>query len=131
MNRQRGFGAVEIVLVVVFVSLIGFLGWRLWEAQQDIDSLKKQSQSKAESTKESENENSSKSDEQLVAEVVCGGTSQKAIDYAVQNVNIYSEIFATYGGGCYEPDEEDAIGGGIAFLKKKDGSWVFIFWYLV
>ena len=49
MNRQRGFGAVEIVLVaVVFVSLIRFLGWSLWEAQQDIDSLKKQSQSKAE-----------------------------------------------------------------------------------
>jgi Tfp pilus assembly protein PilE len=34
MNKQKGFTAVEIIIVVVAVLVLGFIGWRVWDAQQ-------------------------------------------------------------------------------------------------
>lgn len=38
MNRtknQRGFGAVEIIILVVVLAIIGFGGWYVWQAQNN------------------------------------------------------------------------------------------------
>lgn len=31
-NNQRGFGAIEAVLIIVVVALVAFIGWRLYAA---------------------------------------------------------------------------------------------------
>lgn len=36
-NNQKGFGAVEVLLVIVLLAIIGFLGWRFY-TNQDKDS---------------------------------------------------------------------------------------------
>lgn len=32
-NKQQGFGAVEIIILIVVLALIGFGGWYVWQAQ--------------------------------------------------------------------------------------------------
>ena len=32
-NTQSGFGAIEIIFIVLVVALLGYLGWRLYDAQ--------------------------------------------------------------------------------------------------
>lgn len=34
-NNQRGFGAVEIIILVVVLAIIGFGGWYVWQAQNN------------------------------------------------------------------------------------------------
>ncbi|HEY0964927.1 MAG TPA: hypothetical protein VGE13_00425 [Candidatus Saccharimonadales bacterium] len=32
---QKGFGAIEILIVIAVVIILGFLGWKAWEAYTD------------------------------------------------------------------------------------------------
>lgn len=34
-RTQKGFGVVEAILILVVVGLLAFVGWRLWEANQE------------------------------------------------------------------------------------------------
>ncbi|MBX4201449.1 hypothetical protein KW803_00935 [Candidatus Saccharibacteria bacterium] len=36
-NNQKGFGAVEGLLILVIVGIIGFVGWYVWNAKNDAD----------------------------------------------------------------------------------------------
>jgi len=53
MKNQKGFGAVEALLIVVIVGLIGFVGWYVWNAKSDSES-----QFKASTSNESKDSNS-------------------------------------------------------------------------
>lgn len=33
-KRQLGFGAVEVILILIIIGLVGFVGWRVYEAQK-------------------------------------------------------------------------------------------------
>lgn len=33
-NKQAGFGVVEVLLILTVLSLVGFVGWRLYEANK-------------------------------------------------------------------------------------------------
>ncbi len=122
-NKQKGFGAVEIVLVVVFVSIIGFMGWRLWQAQQDINDLKDQQSSEKQAAKQTEQTNEvEKSDKALIASVVCRDVSEKALLYAEESIEISEDVFGIYRGGCAESEAETAS-GFVVYLKKTSGSW--------
>lgn len=50
-NNQKGFGAVEALVIIVIVGLVGFGGWYMWHSNQKEDGTKiiQQSQSKQES----------------------------------------------------------------------------------
>jgi predicted negative regulator of RcsB-dependent stress response len=44
-KNQKGFSAVEAVLILVIVGLIGFVGWYVWHSKNNIDnSYKKTSE---------------------------------------------------------------------------------------
>ena len=36
-NKEKGFSAVEGLLIFVIVALIGFVGWYVWQAKQNVD----------------------------------------------------------------------------------------------
>lgn len=38
MNRinQKGFSVVELVLILVMVGILGFVGWRVWQANSEV-----------------------------------------------------------------------------------------------
>lgn len=36
MRKQKGFGAVELILVLVAVGIVGFAGWFVWSGQKQI-----------------------------------------------------------------------------------------------
>lgn len=36
-KNQKGFGVIELLILVVLVGLLGFLGWRFYEARQKTD----------------------------------------------------------------------------------------------
>lgn len=36
MNNQKGFGVVEVILILIIVGIIGFTGWRVYEANKEI-----------------------------------------------------------------------------------------------
>lgn len=51
-NSQSGFGTIEIVIGVVLLAVIGFLGWRIYTAQQELSDIKnKQNQTEQLKTK--------------------------------------------------------------------------------
>ncbi len=39
-NYQQGFGLVEVLIVIVLLAIIVFLGWRLWEANNQAQQQK-------------------------------------------------------------------------------------------
>ena len=55
-KNQRGFGAVELVLIVVVIGLLGAVGWLVYDRQQkeDSESTKNSSQTSQTASKESE-----------------------------------------------------------------------------
>jgi len=36
MHKQKGFSAVEFILILIIVSIVGFAGWFVWNSQKQI-----------------------------------------------------------------------------------------------
>lgn len=43
MSHQKGFSVVEIIITILFVGLLSFIGWKLYDAQQQKDQDAQQS----------------------------------------------------------------------------------------
>src|SRR5262249_53344198 len=37
IQKQKGFGAVEALLILVIIGMLGFTGWYVWHAKQTAD----------------------------------------------------------------------------------------------
>ncbi len=46
-SNQRGFGAVEVALIIVLVGIIGFTGWRVYSANKEVSELDRQLRSQS------------------------------------------------------------------------------------
>ncbi len=53
-NLQKGFGIGEVIFVILAILLVGFLGWKLYEAQKKLDDASKTDNSQTETVKSSE-----------------------------------------------------------------------------
>lgn len=38
-NSQSGFGVVEVLLLLIIVGIIGFTGWRVYEANKEVSQI--------------------------------------------------------------------------------------------
>ncbi len=56
-NLQKGFGIVEIIFVALAIILVGFLGWKLYEAQKMLDDASKTDTFKTSTIKKPETDN--------------------------------------------------------------------------
>lgn len=123
-NNQRGFSPVEVIIALLVVVIIGFLGWRLWQVQQDLNSLKKEnSKSTTSSSKKSSTKTVSVDDKELVAKAVCTDGDSDVIELAKKSVEISNDIYSYYGGSCEAPNVEGIGPGANYFLKKTNGTW--------
>ncbi len=64
MRSQKGFGAVEGLLIVVAISVVGFAGWYVYDSGQETNNIYDKSAATTENTYNDVTEPSNKSDEQ-------------------------------------------------------------------
>lgn len=54
--NQKGFSAVEILIVIVVITLVGFVGWRVYDSNQDSEDASTSEQITEETNTQSEDE---------------------------------------------------------------------------
>lgn len=134
MSQQKGFGAVEAVVVSIAIIVIGVLGWKFMDMQnrQQVDNAEKQTKVQTEDSKKSlGNEQAKKINEEdekiAVARVVCTSPEYTATDamaqFSAQYVQIKQQKYAHFAGACAE-SEETAMSGSHAFVHKENNKWV-------
>lgn len=146
-NNQRGFSAVEAILLLVILGLVGFVGWYVYDSGQKTSEDTKSSTSTVDKSKEvaetSEKVTKSKaasSDEQVIATVKAwcsanvdpatkkpfvltvgkAGEAQKQVLYSADKNFAYVNAVCTTNG--------TTEGSGSAYyLKKVNDTWVYLY----
>jgi hypothetical protein len=57
-KKQNGFGVVEVILILVVIGIIGFTGWRVYEANKEVENLSSETKTSTTSNGSSSDENS-------------------------------------------------------------------------
>jgi type II secretory pathway pseudopilin PulG len=82
-RNQSGFGLVEVILLLVIVGLIAFVGFRVWQANQDdflgTDTTSNQQQSNESAPQINDAEDLDKAEDTLNNTDI-GGNSEKQLD---------------------------------------------------
>jgi hypothetical protein len=112
--KQKGFSAVEVLVIVVVVAVLGFVGWRVYDSQQS-----KTENSQAEATPKTEMSD----DEPTVSEPE---DTSSNFTYSVpsgwKNVDHWSEPYKTGTGNILiSPDYKE---GGTGQLSIVSGAFI-------
>lgn len=132
--KQRGFGIPEAVIICVLLLVIGLLGWKYMDVQQNQKNNedKNHTNSSLKTNKKDRNntDKASVEDENItVARSMCSNEEYKATDamakFSARYVTIEQGKYAHFAGACAE-SEETAMSGFHAFAYKENGTWTRI-----
>lgn len=149
-NNESGIAHIAAIVVVVVFVAIGVVGWKVWDNQKSSDTKKntaatttgsaKKETSNSTSTDKADATPAATTDEQVIAAVkaYCNAsidpTTKKPLVLKVgtagasQKQVLYSsdKNFAYVNAVC-STDGTTEGSGSAYYLKKIDGSWVFIY----
>ena len=131
--KQKGFGVPEAVIICVLILVIGLLGWKYMDTQQNkSDNKDKRQTDSSMKTNENNKDNVSKpsiEEEKIaVARAICTNpelttVSDAMAKFSSQYVIIENDKYAHFAGACAE-SEETAMSGSHAFAYKENGTWI-------
>jgi cytoskeletal protein RodZ len=131
--KQRGIGTPEAVVICVIIIIIGLLGWKF----MDMNQQKTETQNTKNSSKSSDvesiqkdesvaNKISAEDDKVAATKVACSVDNDQATDAVARFSSKYTEVkdgkYAHFSGACSASDEE-AMSGFHAFMYKENGKW--------
>lgn len=127
-KNQKGFTALEAILIIVIIAVVGFAGWYVYKANNKKDDNKTTTSQQANNTDGSKQE-PAKENKKTLSIKEWGVQAQYASDQnLVYRINeagsaffSSTELKAQGGAGC---SEENGGGGAIQRLKPTDGTYV-------
>jgi uncharacterized protein (UPF0333 family) len=119
-NNQKGFGAVEGLLLIIIVLLVGFIGYYVYHTRNNTNLTYDRAASSINSTSKVQSTSNKPTDEASIIAAV------KARNPDTPNLQV--TVTAYQGQFAKGTAHGDEGGSGFAFIAKKDnGTWSVIF----
>jgi uncharacterized protein (UPF0333 family) len=132
MNKtQKGFAALEALLILILVAIIGGTGYYVWHSQKQTDKTSTDTLKASQSSTNVKTENNR--DTELIADAIA--TKCQTMDASIDQAKLKSDLLKTYNGsnsplnisGNYAHTgascDVSSPGGFAVWLKKNNGGW--------